>query len=116
MPTYSYYCCTCKYTFELFVTIKDYKDTVICDKCKKTSVRDYNSDMLTITSSIKKMDSELKTIGDLAKRNSERMNDDQKISLYQKHNSYKENKIETKPLPKGMKYKKKPAKPKWPGA
>ncbi|MFN9959492.1 MAG: hypothetical protein ACK55I_40905, partial [bacterium] len=72
-------------------------------------------DLKSICPSVKKSDGELKTLGDLAKRNADRMSDDQKISLYQKHNSYKEEKLETKPLPSGMSYKKKPPKPLWPG-
>jgi hypothetical protein len=71
--------------------------------------------MKTICPLVKKADSELKTIGDLANRNADRMSEDQKRSLYMKHNDYKEHKIETKPLPKGMSYKKKPPKPLWPG-
>lgn len=70
--------------------------------------------MLTIASSVKKSDTELKTIGDLAKRNSERMSDDQKQDLHIKHNSYKDNKEQTKELPKGMQYTKKPQRPQWP--
>lgn len=71
-------------------------------------------DAATQNTSVKKSDSELKTIGDLAKRNRDRMSNDHKQHLHEKHNSYKERKIETKPLPKGMKYIKKPPKPIWP--
>ena len=48
-----------------------------------------------------KNDNELKTIGDLANRNRDRMTDDHKTSLEEKHNSYKESES-TKELPKGM--------------
>jgi hypothetical protein len=69
-------------------------------------------DVLSQSTSIRKSDSELNTIGDLAKRNSDRMSEDEKIHLYQKHNSYK---FEhgTKELPTGMNRIKKPPKPKW---
>ena len=75
----------------------------------------YNVDVMSQSASVKKSDSELKTIGDLARRNSERMSDDQKISLYQKHNAYKYDES-TKELPTGMSRLNKPKKPKWPGA
>lgn len=115
MPNYTYGCDSCGNEFEIFSYIKDYQSNPICPQCKAKSHRLYVVDVLTQSASVKKSDSELKTLGDLAKRNSDRMSDDQKISLYQKHNSYKEEKIETKPLPSGMSYKKKPPKPLWPG-
>jgi putative FmdB family regulatory protein len=114
MPTYSYQCNKCKKDFELFFYIKDYQNSPRCIFCKATGTeRLFTQDVVTINNSIKKSDSELKTIGDLAKRNSDRMSYDQKISLYNKHNSYKEQKISDKPLPKGMSYMKKPPKPQW---
>jgi len=63
--------------------------------------------MTTINGSIKKSDSELKTLGDLANRNRDRLNDDQKASLHAKHNAYKEQES-TKELPSGMSRIKKP--------
>lgn len=72
-------------------------------------------DVLTQNASVKKSDNELKTIGDLARRNSDRMSDDEKIHLYQKHNAYKFD-DPTKELPKGMNRIKKPKKIKWPGS
>lgn len=115
MPNYTYSCDFCGHTFELFAYIKDYVSNPPCLKCKKKSHRLYCVDVLTQSASVKKSDSELKTIGDLALRNSERMSEDEKISLYQKHNSYKENQEESKPLPTGMSRMKKPQKPMWPG-
>jgi putative FmdB family regulatory protein len=116
MPTYSYFCYKCNDDFEIFSYIKDYTDNPDCSFCgKKTTYRLYDKDVLTQSCSVRKSDSELKTLGDLAMRNTERMSQDEKIALHKKHNDYKENKVETKPLPKGMSYKKKPPKPKWPG-
>jgi putative FmdB family regulatory protein len=116
MPNYSYLCNSCNSNFELFYTISKYIEKPKCPVCKSTKTnRDYELDIVTQFASVKKADTELKTIGDLAKRNTDRMSDDQKHSLYIKHNSYKEQKQEDKPLPKGMTYKKKPPKPKWPG-
>lgn len=116
MPTYSYSCDSCKHSFEMFFYIKDYIESPRCEKCNSTKTsRRYIDDVLTQSSSVKKSDSELKTIGDLAKRNSEKMSEDEKISLYHKHNSYKyEN--NDKPLPSGMSRIKKTPKPKWPGS
>jgi superfamily II RNA helicase len=67
---------------------------------------------MTQSTSIRKSDSELKTIGDLANRNRDRMSDDQKQTLTQKHNLYK-NKEEKKQLPSGMTRLKKQHKTKW---
>lgn len=115
MPTYSYICNGCDNTFELFSLIKDYSEHPKCPYCKKSQTvsRDYN-DLKTLASSVKKADSELKTLGDLANRNRDRMSEDQKTELYIQHNSYKENKIEEKPLPKGMTRMKKGKKIQWP--
>lgn len=116
MPTYSYICDNCDHCFEMFFYIKDYKESPPCEKCKKNKTsRRYIDDILTQSASVKKSDSELKTIGDLAKRNSDKMSEDEKISLYQKHNAYKNDSNE-KPLPSGMSRIKKPLKPKWPGS
>ncbi len=115
MPTYTYDCLKCGSKFELFFYIKDYKEQPACDNCgSKSTNRSYVSDVLTQSASVKKADSELKTIGDLARRNSDRMSEDQKISLHQKHNSYREEDV--KSLPSGMSRMKKPPKPLWPGS
>lgn len=118
MPTYSYLCNDCNSSFELFFYIKDYVEKPSCCYCSSNSTsRLITNDVLTQSCSVKKSDTELKTLGDLAQRNSERMSDDQKISLYNKHNSYKigEDQKELS-LPKGMQRVKKPPKIKWPGS
>jgi len=106
-------CNNCNCGFELFLYIKDYTEHPQCPQCNKnTTDRDYSIDMLTLNSSVKKSDTELKTIGDLANRNRDRMSDDEKNALYIKHNSYKEE-VSDKPLPKGMTRLKKQNKVKW---
>jgi len=116
MPTYTYFCNSCEKDFELFSYIKDYNPKPKCSYCNsKSTNRLYAADVATQSASVKKSDSELKTIGDLALRNSERMSDDQKTELFMKHNSYKENAEDLKPLPQGMKRVKKPPKTQWPG-
>jgi|694.fasta_scaffold00762_38 putative FmdB family regulatory protein len=115
MPTYSYECLNCKKNFELFFYIKDYNDKPSCIHCNKANTqRLYALDVATQSASVKKSDTELKTIGDLALRNAEKMSDDEKMSLHKKHNSYRDEQIE-KDLPSGMGRIKKPEKPKWPG-
>jgi putative FmdB family regulatory protein len=115
MPTYTYLCDNCNSEFELFFYIKDYIEHPTCSCCNsKKTLRQYVKDVSTQSASVKKSDSELKTIGDLAQRNSDRMSDDEKYSLYMKHNSYKEEK-DLKPLPSGMSRMKKGSKIKWPG-
>jgi putative FmdB family regulatory protein len=115
MPTYSYYCDKCKLGFELFSHIRDYVESPKCVQCGKTSCtyRQYIKDISTQNVSVKKSDSELKTLGDLANRNRDRLSEDQKQALDQKHNDYKE--IEsTKELPSGMsRMKKTKVKNKW---
>ena len=73
----------------------------------------YCKDVATQIASVKKSDSELKTIGDLANRNRDRLSNDEKTNLYDKHNSYKDTEPE-KPLPKGMTRMKKGTKTIWP--
>lgn len=113
MPTYSYGCDKCDKDFECFFYIKDYIERPICPNCNsKKTYRRYSDDVLSQNCSVKKSDNELKTIGDLAQRNSDKMSEDQKRSLYIKHNSYKENKPDN-PLPTGMSRIKKPNKTSW---
>lgn len=111
MPTYSYHCNKCNKDFEIFFYIKDYVENPKCEYCKENKQinRLYNKDILTQSASVKKADSELKTIGDLANRNRDRMSEDEKNSLHKKHNSYKEEPSK-KELPKGMTRMKKPEK------
>ena len=114
MPTYSYGCDKCNNEFELFFYIKDYDPNPKCLVCKSAKThRRYVLDVSTQNCSVKKSDSELKTIGDLANRNRDRMSTDQKNALYQKHNDYKEVE-DQKPLPKGMTRIKKGKKTIWP--
>jgi putative FmdB family regulatory protein len=103
MPTYSYFCEKCNENFELFFYIKNYESNPKCEYCRsaKKTHRLYSKDVLSQSASVKKSDSELKTIGDLANRNRDRMTDDQKQNLYDKHNKYKEE-TPKKALPKGM--------------
>ncbi len=113
MPVYSYTCTKCNHNFELFFTFSNYTETPNCASCQsKKTQRDYSIDLSTINGSVKKSDSELKTIGDLANRNRDRLSDDEKQHLYHKHNDYKDSN-DQKPLPKGMKRMKKTKGIKW---
>jgi putative FmdB family regulatory protein len=113
MPTYSYSCDECKKDFELFFYIKDYIPKPQCIFCNSNKTnRSYIKDVATQNLSVKKSDSELRTIGDLANRNRDKMSDDQKLALHNKHNEYKYEEPQTK-LPSGMKRIKKPKKTKW---
>lgn len=113
MPTYSYVCNKCQFEFEMFFYIKDYQVNPKCCKCSSLKTqRLYTKDALTQMSSVKKSDTELKTLGDLANRNRDKMSEDEKNSLQYKHNSYKEE-SNGKTLPKNMKRLKKSQKIKW---
>ena len=112
MPTYTYYCHKCNKKFELFFSMKDYVSTPKCNLCNSSRTsRSYIDDAKTIQSTIKKHATELKTVGDLANRNRDRMSQDQQQELYTKHNEYKE--APSKPLPKGMNRVPKSKKIKW---
>lgn len=114
MPNYSYGCNKCNKVFELFFYFKDYVEKPQCIHCKSPNTeRLVVLDAMTLNASVKKSDSELKTIGDLADRNRDRMSNDQKTELYTRHNSYKETTDEA-PLPKGMTRMKKGQKTIWP--
>lgn len=116
MPTYSYNCLKCESNFELFYYIKDYQERPKCSVCGSSKTqRSYISDVATQSASVKKSDSELKTIGDLAKRNSDKLSNDEKQHLFNKHNSYKYEES-NKRLPSGMSRIKKPEKTSWPGS
>lgn len=110
MPAYSFLCDDCHHNFEVICSIRDYSESPMCEQCKsRNTARNYTIDMATLSTSIRKSDSELKTLGDIAQRNSDRMSNDEKQHLYNKHNDYKENKPDN-PLPKGMSRIKKPKK------
>lgn len=73
----------------------------------------YQEDLSTLNTSVKLSDSDVKTLGHLAKRNSDKMSEDQKQHLHDKHNKYKDSNIEIN-LPNGMSRIQKPkSKPKW---
>ena len=103
MPSYTFFCDSCNKKYEVVCSIRAYHDKLPCEYCNKNKhvYRLYIEDAQSISSSVRKSDDELKTVGDLAKRNTDRMSDDHKEHLRQKHNSYKET-TENKPLPKGM--------------
>ncbi len=116
MPLYSYICNSCNGFFEMIYSYSEYdnlKNHTKCPSCGSKDVERNIDDMKSLMSSVKKSDSELKTIGDLALRNTERMSEDQKQELHTKHNAYKET-PNNKPLPKGMtRMKKTKGKTKW---
>jgi len=113
MPTYSYRCTSCNSCFELFFHMQDYISNPVCDCGSNNTERNYVQDFSSIIGSVRKSDSELKTVGDLANRNRDRLSEDQKLALQKKHNDYKEQQS-TKELPRGMSRLPKPkTKTKW---
>ena len=99
--------------FELFAHIRDYNPSPKCVCGSNKTERDYANDVSSILGSVKKSDSELKTVGDLANRNRDRMSEDQRVDLHHRHNDYKEV-ASQKELPKGMQRITKPKiKTKW---
>jgi len=108
MPEYTYKCNECCKSFSVISSIRNYKEHPKCECGSKKTERQYIEDCQTINSSVRKADSELGTIGDLANRNRDKLSYDEKVHLHNKHNSYKEQTIEN--LPKGMEQIKKPKK------
>jgi putative FmdB family regulatory protein len=109
MPDYTYVCTNCNKKFELFSSINNYEESPKCLNCNsKKTQRSYKDDLSTVSGSVRKSDSELRTIGDLANRNRDKLSNDEKVNLHNKHNSYKDQPIEK--LPNGMKQIKKPKK------
>lgn len=91
MPTYTFLCEKCNTKFELFFAIKDYIQSPKCVSCNsKKTARSYQDDLSSMTGSVIKADSELKTLGDLANRNRDKLTNDHKQELYVKHNGYKD--------------------------
>ena len=113
MPSYTFLCIECKKKFETFLTFSQYSDKQKCPLCSSENTqRSYSDDLSTISGSVVKSDGELK-LGDLANRNRDRLSQDEKNHLYNKHNSYKDQDL-MKSLPKGMKRLKKQPKIEWP--
>ena len=95
MPEYTFICEDCGAKFSDIYSFRAYDEavenkTIRCCSCNKTNIgRCYEDDCINIAGSIKKSDSELKTLGDLANRNRDRMSEDHKEYLHRKHNDYK---------------------------
>ena len=77
----------------------DYKPTITCPKCNLDANRDFIADKAY--TSVKLAQSEIKTIGHLAQRNTEKFSNDYKEHLYRKHNEYRFKEPEKEP-PRGM--------------
>lgn len=114
MPEYTYCCEKCSNKFCIICSIREYDEHAKCTKCNsKNTYRMYQEDLSTLNTSVKLSDNDVKTLGHLAKRNSEKMSEDQKQHLHDKHNKYKDSDTEIN-LPSGMSRMKKPkSKPKW---
>lgn len=113
MPTYTYICDKCNQKFEIFLSFSDYNENQTCPLCQTLSHRSYIDDFMECNGFVKLADSEIKTLGHLAHRNTEKMSNDQKQELFKKHNDYKYTES-TKPLPKGMSRIQKGQKTIWP--
>lgn len=112
MPIYTFICEKCQHKFDIKCSIREYSDKQSCELCKSKKVyRSYKDDIGSVFGSVKKHDSELKTVGDLASRNSDRFSEDHKEFLRQKHTSHQSK--EDKPLPNGMQRMSKGKKIKW---
>lgn len=114
MPEYSFICEDCGTKFSIFMSYSKYDEgRFTCSKCNSVAVhRDHHTDLSDMVGSIRKSDSELKTVGDIADRNRDRMSNDEKEHLSRKHNGYKLDKADD-PLPQGWNRVRKTKKVKW---
>lgn len=93
--------------------MSQYEEHPLCSHCEsRKTCRSYQDDLVNMGASVIKADSELKTLGDLANRNRDRMSEDQKQALHIKHNAYRDN-SPTQDLPTGMQRMKKTKGTKW---
>lgn len=98
MATYTFECKHCQVDFEIVSSVGQYTGKGRCPTCKKVSkIRNLLCDLPV--SSIVKADSELKTIGDIAKRNTDKLSDDEKRHIIAKRDAEK---VQSAELPKGM--------------
>ena len=106
MPEYTFLCDKdnggCGHGFSLVMPITEYSDEQECPDCRKTEAvrRCLEVDLPTLNQSVRKGDNQI-TVGELAKRNSERLSSDEKTHLTYEQNKYKYEEP-TKELPKGM--------------
>tara|TARA_R100000278_G_scaffold29947_1_gene27598 strand:- start:40048 stop:40389 length:342 start_codon:yes stop_codon:yes gene_type:complete len=110
MPIYTYVCTDCQLKIEILGSPSNYQETIECEKCGKQCYRSLQDDLTF--GFVKLADSEIKTLGHLAKRNAEKFSDDYKAELKRKHYDYQEQ-VSPKELPKGMTRIPKQPKIKW---
>lgn len=101
MQTYTYKCDPCNHIFTRRYTYDTYQDKPKCPECKQNTevYREYVED--TMHSSIRLADCEIKKLGHLASRNSEKFSGDYKKHLKHKHTDYLRNR-DKRELPPGM--------------
>ena len=107
MPTYSFKCFPedggCGHEFEVVMSPSTYTSEQSCPLCRKKSCvyRNYVED--GVEAQVRLSDSEIKTVGHLAGRNTEKMTDEQRERLEDKSRSHLKQRSQTGKLPPGMK-------------
>ena len=86
MPEYSYVCYKCKKGFSVIASFSNYKAQETCPVCNLAGhvQRDLEIDWDSLVGSVIRGDDEI-TLGELAKRNSARLSNDEKAALTHKH-------------------------------
>ena len=86
MPEYSYTCLKCNTKFSVIKSISDYKPKEKCPECKLIGevIRDLETDWNSLVGAVVRGDDQI-TVGELAKRNTERLSNDEKAALTHKH-------------------------------
>lgn len=89
MPEYSYFCKECEESFSVVLSVASYEPKQPCPRCGyPRAERALEDDWASLTGGVKLGDEQIK-LGHLAKRNSERMSDDEKAHLTYEHNKYR---------------------------
>lgn len=92
MPTYTYQCSSCEYTFDIEQRMSD-KPLKKCKECGKYKLGKILYAPMVF---VKMSDSEITKLGHLAERNSEKMSSDQKMELTNKYKTKKQDKLSEK--------------------
>ena len=98
MPVYEYRCTKCEEHFEIICSMEEYEVIDDCPYCNtKSAVRVFSTQL----GFVKLAESEIKTLGHLAKRHSETMSPDEIAHIKHKNTAYRREGPD-QPLPPGM--------------
>ena len=68
---YTYFCSECEQSFVILEHMEKYQSEVPCEMCNRMCGRDFATDLATGKDHVRLHDTEIKTVGHLAMRNTE---------------------------------------------